>query len=84
MAEKKPTKLAICGKVISIEKIGEKSLAQWKNQLRLCGVSVDEATAERLYLNLRGELTPEQKAAKEAAEKRAAELKAAAEAKCNK
>lgn len=84
METKRPTKLAICGKVISIEKIGEKSLAQWKNQLRLCGVSVDEATAERLYLNLRGELTPEQKAAKEAAEAKAAELKAAAQAKFNK
>lgn len=84
METKKPTKLAICGKVISIEKIGEKSLAQWKNQLRLCGVSVDEATAERLYLNLRGELTPEQKAAKEAAEAKAAEMKAAAQAKFNK
>ena len=83
MAEKKPTKLAIGGKVISIEKIGEKSLAQWKNQLRLAGISVDEETADRLYLNLRGELTPEQKAAKEAAEKHAAELKAAAEAKFN-
>ena len=79
MENKKPTKLAICGKVISIEKIGEKSLAQWKNQLRLAGISVDEATAERLYLNMRGELTPEQQADKEAAEKHAAELKAAAE-----
>lgn len=84
METKKPTKLAIGGKVISIEKIGEESLAQWKNQLRLAGISVDEATAERLYLNLRGELTPEQKAAKEAAEAKAAAMKAAEEAKFNK
>ena len=76
METKKPTKLAICGKVISIEKIGEKSLAQWKNQLRLCGVSIDEQTAEKLWLNLRGELTEEQKAAKAAAEAKAAEIKA--------
>ena len=84
MATKKPTKLAIGGKVISIEKIGEKSLAQWKAQLKNAGISVDEATVERLYLNLRGELTPEQKAAKEAAEAKAAAMKAAAEAKFNK
>lgn len=84
MEKKKPTKLAIGGKVISIEKIGEKSLAQWKEQLKNASISVDEATAERLYLNLRGELTPEQQAAKEAAEAKAAELKAAAEAKFNK
>lgn len=84
MEKKKPTKLAIGGKVISIEKIGEKSLAQWKAQLKNASISVDEATAERLYLNLRGELTPEQQAAKEAAELKAAELKAAAGAKFNK
>ena len=76
MENKKPTKLAICGKVISIEKIGEKSLAQWKNQLRLANVSVDDATAERLWYNLRGELTEEQKAAKAEAEAKAAEIKA--------
>ena len=84
METTKPTKLAIGGKAISIEKIGEKSLAQWKAQLKNAGISVDATTAERLYLNLRGELTPEQKAAKEAAEAKAAAIKAAAEAKFNK
>lgn len=84
METKKPTKLAIGGKLISIEKIGEKSLSQWKAQLKNAGISVDATTAERLYINLRGELTPEQKSAKEAAEAKAAELKAAAEAKFNK
>ena len=81
METKKPTKLAIGGKVISIEKIGEKSLVQWKNQLRLANINVDEATAERLWLNLRGELTDEQKAAKAEVEAKAAEMKAAAEEK---
>lgn len=84
METKKPTKLAICGKAISIEKIGEKSLAQWKAQLKNEGISVDATTAERLYLNLRGELTPEQRAAKEAAEAKAAAIKAAVQAKFNK
>ena len=81
METKKPTKLAIGGKVISIEKIGEKSFAQWKAQLKNAGISVDATTAERLYLNLRGELTPEQKAAKEAAEAKAEQIKAEAEAR---
>lgn len=84
METKKTTKLAIGGKVISIEKIGEESLAQWKAQLKNEGIDVDATTAERLYLNLRGELTPEQRAAKEAAEAKAAVIKAAAEAKFNK
>lgn len=78
---KKSTKLAIGGKVISTEKIGEKSLAQWKEQLENAGISVDANTVERLYLNLRGELTPEQRAAKEAAEAKAAAMKESAEAK---
>lgn len=68
MTEKKPKKLAICGKIINVEKIGEKSLAQFRQQLKQNGVTVEEATLERLWMNLRGELTDEQKAAKEAAE----------------
>ena len=76
METTKAKKLAICGKVISIEKIGEKSLAQWKSQLKLAKIDIDDATAERLWLNLRGELTEEQKAAKAAAEAKAAEIKA--------
>ena len=83
METKKPTKLAIGGKIINVEKIGEKSLAQFRQQLKQNGVTVEEATSERLWMNLRGELTDEQKAAKEAAEAKAAEMKAAAEAKLN-
>lgn len=50
METKKPTKLAIGGKVISIEKIGEKSLAQWKAQLKNAGISVgDAAYIEHVY-----------------------------------
>lgn len=81
METKKTTKLAIGGKVISIEKIEESSLEQWKAQLKNAGISVDATTAERLYLNLRGELTPEQRTTKEAAEEKAAAIKAAAEVK---
>ena len=77
MGELKPTKLAIDGKIISIEKIAEKSLAQWKAQLKNAGLTIDDERAEKLWLNLRGELTAEQQAAKE----KAAEIKAAAEAK---
>lgn len=53
METKRPTKLAICGKVISIEKIGEKSLAQWKNQLKLAKIDVSDAEAERVYNDVR-------------------------------
>ena len=80
MEATKPTKLAIDGKVISIEKIGEKSLAQWKAQLKNAGLTIDDARAEKLWLNLRGELTPEQQAAKEATEAKVAKIKAEAEA----
>ena len=54
MENKKPTKLAICGKVISIEKIGEKSLAQFKSQLKLGKVSVSDERAEKVYAALGG------------------------------
>lgn len=49
MENKKPTKLAICGKVISIEKIGEKSLKQFASQLKLAGVVADAAYIEHVY-----------------------------------
>lgn len=79
--EAKPTRLAIDGKIISIEKIADKSLAQWKAQLKNAGLSVDDERAEKLWINLRGELTEEQQAAKAAAEAKAEKIKAAAEAK---
>lgn len=49
METKKPSKLAICGKVISVDKIGEKSLAQFKSQLKLAGVEADAAYIEHVY-----------------------------------
>lgn len=76
-----PTKLAIDGKVINIEKIGEKTLAQFKAQLKQNGIVLEDARAEKLWLNLRGELTPEQQAAKEAADAQTAQIKAEAKAR---
>lgn len=81
MAEIK--KLAICGKVITFNDIQSKSLAQFKQQLKQNGVTIEEETAHRLWCNLRGELTEEQQTDKAAAEAKAAEMKAAAEAKFN-
>lgn len=76
-------RLAISGKVITFNDIENKSLAQFKQQLKQNGVVIEEETAHRLWCNLRGELTEEQQAAKAAAEAKAAEMKAAAEAKFN-
>lgn len=76
-------RLAIKGKVITFNDIESKSLAQFKQQLKQNGVVIEEETAHRLWCNLRGELTEEQQAAKAAAEAKAAEMKAAAEAKFN-
>lgn len=81
MSEIKPKHLAIQGKVINVEKIGEKTLAQFKAQLKQNGVTLEDAHAERVYKNLRGELTEEQQAAKAAAEAKTAALKAQAEAR---
>ena len=49
METKRPTKLAICGKVISIEKIGEKSLKRFASQLKLAGIKADAAYIEHVY-----------------------------------
>ena len=76
-------RLAISGKVITFNDIENKSLAQFKQQLKQNGVVIEDETAHRLWCNLRGELTEEQQAAKAAAEAKAAEMKAAAEAKFN-
>lgn len=61
-------RLAIQGKIIAFNDIMSKSFAQFKQQLKQNGVTVEEDTANRLYCNLRGELTEEQKAAKAEAE----------------
>lgn len=75
-----PTKLAIDGKVINIEKISEKTLAQFKAQLKQNGLTIDDARAEQVYLNCRGELTAEQAARKAAVEAKVAQIKAEAQA----
>lgn len=81
METNKPTSLAIDGKVINVEKIGEKTLTQFKAQLKQNGIVLEEARAEKLWLSLRGELTEEQKAAKAAAEAKTEQLKAEAKAR---
>lgn len=68
METKRPTKLAIDGKIISIEKIGEKSLAQWKNQLKLAGLSIEDKRAEYLYTELRKRIERAEQAAQAAQE----------------
>ena len=77
----KPKYLAIRGKVINIEKISEKSQAQFAAQLKQNGVVLEPDHLEQLYKNLRGEQTAEQIAAKEAAEAQVAKIKAEAEAR---
>ena len=76
-------RLAIQGKVITFNDVTSKSLAQFKQQLKQNGVTIEDETAHRLWCNLRGELTDDQKSAKAAAEAKAAEMKAAAETKFN-
>ena len=49
MEKIKPTKLAIAGKVIDISKIGEKTLAQFRAQLKANGIVLEEESLERLY-----------------------------------
>lgn len=68
METKRPTQLAIDGKVISIEKIGEKSLAQWKAQLKLAGLTVEDERAEFLYTELRKQIERAEQAAQAAQE----------------
>ena len=77
-------KLAIAGKVITFNDLENKSLAQFKQQLKMNKVDISDERAESVYHLLRGEQTEEQKAAKAAAEAKAAEIKAAALAKFNK
>ena len=50
----RPQTLAIDGKVINIFKIAEKTLAQFKQQLKQNGLTIDDARAEKLYIALAG------------------------------
>lgn len=54
MEATKPTKLAIGGKVISIEKIGDKTLNQFKQQLKQKGLQISDGHAELVYSVLKG------------------------------
>lgn len=45
-------KLAIAGKVIDVTKIGDKSLAQFRDQLRRNNVNIPEEQSEIIYTRL--------------------------------
>lgn len=53
MSEAKPKHLAIQGKVINVEKIGEKTLAQFKAQLKQNGVTLEDEQVEFIYNSLK-------------------------------
>ena len=71
-AIKRPQQLAIDGKVINISKIGEKTLAQFKQQLKQNGLEIEPERLQKVYDTLGGgksdeELQAEIEAAKAAA-----------------
>lgn len=57
---KRTETLAIDGKVINVAKIGEKTLAQFKAQLKQNGLDVDPARAQAVYDSLGGGKTDEE------------------------
>lgn len=75
--------LHIDGKKVSIEKIAEKSLAQFRAQIKQVGLEISDERLESIYKSLRHEeITEEEKTAiKAEAERKAEEAKAAALAK---
>lgn len=73
-----PKKLAIDGKVISIEKIGEKSQAQFAAQLKQNGIVITEERLTDLYNTLHDMAA---RAAEEAAQANAEEVQEVEEAK---
>lgn len=80
-------KLFIDGKKVDVEKIADKTLPQFKAQLKQAGLSVSDERAESIYKTLRheqpvpAEVQARIDAAKAKAEEIAAKAKAAAEAK---
>lgn len=67
---KRPQTLAIGGKVINVSRIGEKTLAQFKQQLKQNGLEIDPERAAKVYDSLfGGKSDAEVIAAIEAAEK---------------
>ena len=66
----RPQTLAICGKVVNISKIGEKTFAQFKAQLKQKGVVADDAYLQHVYDAYSGGVSDEKLAARiEAAKK---------------
>ena len=63
----RPQTLAICGKVINISKIGEKTFAQFKAQLKQNGVEADEEYLHHVYDACNGGVSDEELAARIAA-----------------
>ena len=51
---KRTTTLAIDGKVINVAKIGEKTLAQFKQQLKQNGLEIDPERLQKVYDSLGG------------------------------
>lgn len=51
---KRPTTLAIDGKQINVAKIGEKTLAQFKQQLKQNGLEINPERAASVYNSLGG------------------------------
>ena len=51
---KRPVTLAIDGKVINVAKIGEKTLAQFKQQLKQNGLEIDPERLQSVYDSLGG------------------------------
>ena len=51
---KRPTTLAIDGKQVNVSKIGEKTLAQFKQQLKQNGLEIDPERAASVYNSLGG------------------------------
>lgn len=53
------TKLAICGKIVNIEKIAEKSLAQFADQLRRNGIQLPDEEVKATYDSLKQRIADE-------------------------
>ena len=71
----RPQTLAICGKVVNISKIGEKTFAQFKAQLKQNGVIADDAYLQHVYDSCNGGVSDEELAARIAADKKENESK---------
>ena len=52
----KPKKLFIDGKVVNVAKIGEKTIAQFMQQLKQNGLEISPERAEKVYYSLGGGL----------------------------